>query len=477
MDASASSPASAVAQQAAMNQLDEEQITKAVEALLANSKKRKNTKVKGSLLNDNDTVFLMVVLWKIPSVSLKARLPLPHGIRTDLAEVCLFTKDERDSTAEKTENFYKNLLSKHGIKTVSQIIPMQTLKTEYKAYEAKRRLLASFDFFLADARIQRLLPTHLGRHFYSRKKFPVGINLLSKNLSREISQSVGGTVLNITKSGSCSTIRVGHTGMASRCVVENVLAVADALAQRLPEKWESVKLLYLKTEKSASLPIFSSFVSIQDDAELQALRQKKNELKQKKKAKIIKRREKKRRKQLKVATKVASSPVQKEEAPKTSAALLTTPGPQKAETSAKKKKPSKAKPQPQGGQDVSEDEIPTLVPIGATPGAASVQVQKPPAGKPTPIAAKTPVGKKRKAPPTSGTPIGPKPTTPGQGSEKKLRMKEPEKEKNPSVGKKDPRQQTPKKPEAKFFTTAKASPKAPQTPKRRPNKLKVPPSS
>lgn len=47
---------------------------------------------------------------------------------------------------------------------------MQTLKTEYKAFEAKRRLLASFDFFLADARIQRLLPTHLGRHFYSRKK-------------------------------------------------------------------------------------------------------------------------------------------------------------------------------------------------------------------------------------------------------------------------------------------------------------------
>lgn len=42
------------------------------------------------------------------------------------------------------------------------------------------------------------------------------------------------------------------------------------------QKWESVKLLYVKTEKSASLPIFSSFVSIQDDAELQALRQKKN---------------------------------------------------------------------------------------------------------------------------------------------------------------------------------------------------------
>lgn len=32
------------------------------------------------------------------------------------------------------------------------------------------------------------------------------------------------------------------------------------------QKWESVKLLYVKTEKSVALPIFSSFVSSQDEA-------------------------------------------------------------------------------------------------------------------------------------------------------------------------------------------------------------------
>lgn len=40
-------------------------------------------------------------------------------------------------------------------------------------------------------------------------RFPVPINLLSKNLSREISQSVGGTVLNISKSGSCRSAGTG----------------------------------------------------------------------------------------------------------------------------------------------------------------------------------------------------------------------------------------------------------------------------
>jgi len=52
-----------------------------------------------------------------------------------------------------------------------QIIPYKVLKTEYKPYEAKRRLLGNFDMFLSDDRIRRLLPSHLGKHFYLRKKY------------------------------------------------------------------------------------------------------------------------------------------------------------------------------------------------------------------------------------------------------------------------------------------------------------------
>lgn len=51
-----------------------------------------------------------------------------------------------------------------------QIIPYKVLKTEYKPYEAKRRLLGNFDMFISDDRIRRLLPSHLGKHFYERKK-------------------------------------------------------------------------------------------------------------------------------------------------------------------------------------------------------------------------------------------------------------------------------------------------------------------
>lgn len=48
------------------------QIKKAVEALLAHSRSRKNT--NGLLLNENENFFLMVILWKIPSKELRVRL-------------------------------------------------------------------------------------------------------------------------------------------------------------------------------------------------------------------------------------------------------------------------------------------------------------------------------------------------------------------------------------------------------------------
>uniref|UniRef100_A0A8C0LII2 Ribosomal L1 domain-containing protein 1 n=1 Tax=Canis lupus dingo TaxID=286419 RepID=A0A8C0LII2_CANLU len=449
---STAASASAPETPACLEQLDKGQIRKAVEALLAHSRSRKNA--NGLLLNENENFFLMVILWKIPSKELRVRLALPHGIRSDLTDICLLTKDEPNLTPENTERFYKKLLNKHGIKTISQIIPLRTLKKEYKAYEAKLRLLGSFDFFLTDARIRRLLPSHLGRHFYHRKKVPVPVNLLAKNLSREINECIGGTVLNISKSGSCSTIRVGHTGMEVEHIVDNIIAVAKRLSQKLPEKWESVKLLYVKTERSASLPIFSSFVSCQDEAKgISKKKQKQKENREKQK-------EKRKNKRLeKQGKKAASAPKEEDADPKISDAVAKDPAPQKEKMQAREKKEAGKGKTQQKVQDESEDEIPLLVPIG-TPAKENIEVQNHAAGKksqkksPGP---NRPRGKKRKACPGLETPKAAEAKTPGNGPEKKQKTK---------------------KPGARFFTTAnKSAKKAPHTPKQWPKKRKVPQST
>uniref|UniRef100_A0A673VH56 Ribosomal L1 domain-containing protein 1 n=1 Tax=Suricata suricatta TaxID=37032 RepID=A0A673VH56_SURSU len=346
--------------------------------------------------------------------------------------ICLLTKDEPDLTPEKTELFYKKLLNKHGIKTISQIIPLRTLKKEYKAYEAKLRLLGSFDFFLTDARIRRLLPSHLGRHFYHRKKVPVPVNLLAKNLSREINTCIGGTVLNISKSGSCSTIRVGHTGMEVPHITENILAVAKGLSQKLPEvrarscggRWELRK------------------------------REKQKEYHEKQKEK------QRNGKPTKPAGKAASA-LKEEEGVPGAGGPEKDPAPQREVTrvsSKKERRRAKAQRKVPEAQrkvpDESEEEIPVLVPIEKVP--AKEKGQKHAAGKKSPKKSpdpSTPRGKKRKALPTSEAPEAPE-------------------ARSSSLGKKDPRQVT-KKPGAKVFAApSKSAKKAPHTPRQWPKKQK-----
>ncbi|XP_055099780.1 ribosomal L1 domain-containing protein 1 isoform X1 [Symphalangus syndactylus] len=464
----------------ARKQLDKEQVRKAVDALLTHCKSRKNN--YGLLLNENENLFLMVVLWKIPSKELRVRLTLPHSIRSDSEDICLFTKDEPNSTPEKTEQFYRKLLNKHGIKTISQIISLQTLKKEYKPYEAKLRLLSSFDLFLADARIRRLLPSLIGRHFYQRKKVPVSVNLLSKNLSREINNCIGGTVLNISKSGSCSAIRIGHVGMQIEHIIENIVAVSKGLSEKLPEKWESVKLLFVKTEKSAALPIFSSFVSNWDEATKRSLLNKKKKDARRKRRERNFEKQKERKKKRQQARKTASVLSKDDVAPESGDTTVKKPESKKEQTPEHgKKKRGRGKAQVKATNE-SEDEIPQLVPIGKkTPANENVKIQKHATGKKSPTKSpnpSTPRGKKRKVLPASETPKAAESETPGKGPGKKPKIKEEAvKEKNPSLGKKDARQ-TPKKPEARFFTTpSKSVRKASHTPKKWPKKPKVPQST
>ncbi|KAG8145575.1 hypothetical protein E2320_012090 [Naja naja] len=101
--------------EAAVLSLDQSQIKKATQALLAyNAKKQKSgDKV---LLDVDQNVFLMITVWKIPPNEQVIKIILP-----DTSEVCLFTKDEPGLTAEQTENLYKKLLDQHGITSITEI--------------------------------------------------------------------------------------------------------------------------------------------------------------------------------------------------------------------------------------------------------------------------------------------------------------------------------------------------------------------
>nr|XP_057917679.1 ribosomal L1 domain-containing protein 1 isoform X2 [Doryrhamphus excisus] len=237
-------------------ELDRSQVKKAVLALQAFL----NSKAGGkSLFRDEfQNISLLFTFWRIPSQARTIRIPLPHGQRREAEEVCLFTRDEPRMTAEQTQRFYKKLLEERGVKHVTEIIPYKTLKTEYKPYEAKRRLLGNFDMFLADSRIRRLLPSHLGKHFYERKKEPLSVNLQSKHLAKDLQITIQGTRAKVTNKGPCCMVRVGHAGMPAEELTENIKAVVQTVVEKMRMPGPLIKIIHLKSVRSVALPVYTS---------------------------------------------------------------------------------------------------------------------------------------------------------------------------------------------------------------------------
>ncbi|XP_062859220.1 ribosomal L1 domain-containing protein 1 [Trichomycterus rosablanca] len=238
--------------------LDHSQVKKAVQALLAYLK---STSSQKQLLNESQQIGLLFTQWKIPKQEQTIRIPLPHAIRNESVDYCLFTRDEPNMTADQTERFYKKLLTQIGVNHIPEVISFKTLKTEYKTFESKRRLLGNFEIFLADARIRRRLPSHVGKHFYERKKAPLSVDLTSKHLARDLERLVQGTTLNITKKGSCCMARVAHSDMTADEIVENIVTAVKTISSKLRMTAKSIKTIHLKSQTSVALPIYTSNLS------------------------------------------------------------------------------------------------------------------------------------------------------------------------------------------------------------------------
>ncbi|NXY66821.1 RL1D1 protein, partial [Callaeas wilsoni] len=435
------------------------QVKKAVEALIAFAR----SKAKGDalLLNESESVHLLVTVWKVPQVAKVIRIPLPHGIRPETAEVCLFTKDEPNLSAEQTENLYKKLLLRNGIRSISQIISYKTLKKEYKMYEAKRRLLNRFDLFLSDDRIRRLLPSHLGKHFYEKKKAPLSVNLKAKNLAKELEKHIQGTTLPVNNKGCCYTARIGHTGMKVDEILENIIAAAKVIDNKLPKKWKNVKILHLKTLKSVALPIFTANISNLDELDKQPSL-KKNEVKKAKPKKAKKTAKKPNSSQVTVTTESKAAAGTQEPVIKEKVEMVQEP------------------------DDHDDEEIPQLVPI-QTSSSSDAKKMEPSPGKGDSLGkkTKTPLGKRKKQSLVVETPKSEPEVTEEcadlQTSSKKKKAKQVSKPKE-AIKEKDMKK-TPKKPEAKSFATPKAgrsiqsARKSSKPPKQAPKKVRVPQSA
>ncbi|KAI3757455.1 hypothetical protein L6452_04992 [Arctium lappa] len=238
--------------------------TQAIDALLKWNTS-KSTSQNPQLLPEDDFVYLILTLKKIPQKGAGARtnphkIPLPHPLisPTSFPELCLIIDDRPNSNL--TSQIAKNKIKADGI-PVTKVIKLSKLKTDYKPFEAKRKLCDSYEMFFADKRVIPLLPKLLGKQFFKKKKLPLPVDLGHKNWKEQIERGCSSGLL-FFRTGTCSVVRVAKGSMKRDEIVENVAAAIDGVIGFVPKKLCGVRSLHLKFSESVALPLYQSLPDI-----------------------------------------------------------------------------------------------------------------------------------------------------------------------------------------------------------------------
>lgn len=172
-------------------------------------------------------------------------------------KTCLIVRDQLVTTEEQLE-----ALENEKLPTVSQILPLKTLKTEYKHFEKRRQLYNDYDLFIVDDAVFNLMPTLLGKVFYSNgaKKTPFPVRVTSTKNPKELSLVTLKNQLNKCLTSTSFLPPMGVTVVVKIGSINSNFTQAQ-LAQNLQDVLvafdkESIKSVMLKTKLSPALPLY-----------------------------------------------------------------------------------------------------------------------------------------------------------------------------------------------------------------------------
>lgn len=230
--------------------LDEAQVKAAAKALLIYAQKQQDD---NTLFEEDSFISLVLTLKKIPEKGRVKPWPIriEHSLYTDKS-ICLITKDPQKSFKEKLEL--------DPIAGVDKVIGLSKLRKNYRQYKERRRLLHTYDLFLADDRVLPMLPALLGVKFFEKKRHPMPV-CLKGDFRAEVERARDSTAFYLP-SGACCMIRVARTSFNLEQVVANVMSAITSAVERIPRKWKNIQSVYLRTQDSPALPVFNSLPTV-----------------------------------------------------------------------------------------------------------------------------------------------------------------------------------------------------------------------
>ncbi|XP_046574067.1 ribosomal L1 domain-containing protein 1-like [Haliotis rubra] len=185
-------------------ELEKAKVRKAVAAL---SSLLKNNK-KSNFIDEAEKIHLQFTFKKVPNVKNKTlHLKLPHSLKRDTLDVCLFVKDLN----KKKRDFDP-------------------------AIHHYKELVVSTSF----------------------SRLPIGVNMGASDLKKELQQALDKSHCYISGRGPSCMSTVAHSEMKAKHVVDNVITAANQIATGIPGGPINIKSMYIKTEGSMSVPLFVS---------------------------------------------------------------------------------------------------------------------------------------------------------------------------------------------------------------------------
>ncbi|PRQ39038.1 putative ribosomal protein L1 [Rosa chinensis] len=236
--------------------LNPKTVRKAVNALL--KWRNSQTQNPDDLLDSSDEfTYLVLTLKKIPPKGRvnAFKIPLPNPLLSEFTQFCLIYDDGPKSKLTKDQ--IDKRIKTHNL-PITKTLKLSKLKSDYKSFEAKRKLMESYDAFLADKQIVPLLPRLLGKQFFKKKRMiPVPVDLQQKNWKEQVDRVIESAMLFLS-TGTCSVVRVARTSMSAEQIVENVVAAVDGIVEIVPRNWGGVRSFHLKLLESLALPVYQA---------------------------------------------------------------------------------------------------------------------------------------------------------------------------------------------------------------------------
>lgn len=244
---------------------DSDQTLEAVEALLTHATK---AKVNPLFADTPSRLLLDVTSFKIlEGQNHFFNICLPNSPYHESVDILMIIPDDLKTSTdpEILVNKMKDKLREADVNNIREVMTVRQLRDEYSTYEGKRKLAKRIDLVLAHTSVFKNLSTILGREFYKKKKFVLGINCDSNDLAGAIRLALMKTVLNISKNGRTSTLPIGHDNLSAPELTENVNKIANWLMRQFPGGWENISKLSVYVAGVPPLIVYMSATGSQNE--------------------------------------------------------------------------------------------------------------------------------------------------------------------------------------------------------------------